>query len=387
MERKPIIRHFRRDSLDTRGLLLVGLAAGWLAGIILSSWLALPQVCWLVAAGLSLLASSLYWDRSIARVLALALLCLCLGAWRYTTAAPANDPASVHTWLGAGKLTLQGSIVDEPRLETHSTLLMVTVQSASRDQGKTWRQADGMISVLVPGANFDDAYGPRYGDTVQLAGQLTAPPSYSTSEVQASMAFPRLTIESRGGNPLLVALYQFRATLAGILMQALPQPFAAVLIAIFLSLRTPALKLLIPSFNVTNTAHLIAASGFKVTLLAGLVAGSTRWLAPGRGPQDWQLLPAERRRGNWRRWLRTGLMMLGIVLYTILSGDGPAALRAGIMGCLLVLTPRLERIYNVYNTLALAALLMSLFDPFVLCTTEHFYHLYLDHLPQRRLYH
>ncbi len=366
MEGKSIVRHIRQGNLDMRGLLLVGLAMGWLTGILLSFWLALPPICWLVAAGLALLASSLYWGRSTTRVLALALLCLCLGAWRYTTVAPGNDPAAVRQWLGAGKLTIQGSIDDEPRLEKNTTLLTVTVQSVSRDQGKTWQQADGMISVLVPGATFDDVYGPRYGDIIELAGPLTAPPSYSTPETQASMAFPRLTIKSRDGNPLLVALYQFRTTLAGIILQALPQPFAAILIAIFLSLRTPALKSLLPYFNVTNTAHLVAPSGFKVTLLAGLFAGSTRWLLPRRGPQDWQLLPAERRRGNWQRWLHTGLIMLGIVLYTILSGSGPAALRAGIMGCLLVLAPRLRRTYNVYNALALAALIMSVLDPFVL---------------------
>jgi ComEC/Rec2-related protein len=36
------------------------------------------------------------------------------------------------------------------------------------------------------------------------------------------------------------------------------------------------------------------------------------------------------------------------------------------MGILLVLTPRLGRLYNIYTAMALAALLMSLFDPFVL---------------------
>lgn len=36
------------------------------------------------------------------------------------------------------------------------------------------------------------------------------------------------------------------------------------------------------------------------------------------------------------------------------------------MGALLVIAPRIGRIYNVYTALALAALLMSAFDPFVL---------------------
>ena len=43
-----------------------------------------------------------------------------------------------------------------------------------------------------------------------------------------------------------------------------------------------------------------------------------------------------------------------------------AAIRAGIMGIVLALAPRFGRVYNVDNALALTALLMSAFDPFVL---------------------
>src|SRR5260370_16759044 len=135
-----------------------------------------------------------------------------------------------------------------------------------------------------------------------------------------------------------------------------------------LHLHTPALTPLIKVFNETGTAHLIAPSGFKVTILAGLVAGSTRWLykRQRRVKQEKPLLPAQRRAGQWRRWLATALVILSISGYTFLSGGGPAAMRAGIMGILLVIAPRLGRIYNIYTALALGALLMSLFDPFVL---------------------
>lgn len=355
-----------KKSLHLHGSVLVVLVAGWLAGILLSSWLVLPQMYWLIAAGLSLLTSGIFWQRPAGRLCALICFCLCLGAWRYTTVVPSNDPLAIFHLRGTGKLMLQGNIADEPRLEQHSTLLVVTVQSVSHDQGTTWQEAHGTISAQILGATFDDAYGPRYGDTIQLTGQLTAPPSYSTPDVQASMAFPQLLIISRGGNLLLVMLYQFRTTLAGILIQALPQPFAAVLIAIFLSLRTSALKPLLDFFNVTGTAHLIAPSGFKVTVLAGLITRGARWLQPKYDAQQWQLLPRERRQGNWRRWLHASLIILGIAVYTCLSGSGPAALRAGIMGCLLVLAPRLQRIYNVYNALAFTALIMSVLDPFIL---------------------
>ncbi len=78
------------------------------------------------------------------------------------------------------------------------------------------------------------------------------------------------------------------------------------------------------------------------------------------------MLPAQKRKGNRGRWLSTSLVILSIAVYTVLSGAGPAAIRAGIMGIAVVLAPRLGRTYNVYTSLALAAFLMSLFDPFVL---------------------
>ena len=180
------------------------------------------------------------------------------------------------------------------------------------------------------------------------------------------MSFPRLAIMQLGGNHLIAALYRLRIYLATIITRLLPQPMAALLIAIVLSLRTPALQPLIPQFNVTGTAHLIAPSGFKVTILAGLVGDKTYQLFNPRKKQFQRLLPAEKQRRNVWQLLPTGLVVVCILGYTFLSGGSPAAIRAGIMGIALALAPRFGRVYNVDNALALTALLMSAFDPFVL---------------------
>lgn len=360
------------SAFDLRGLLILLLAGCWLTGMLLSSWLLLPQTRAIVedssltAAALSLGIAGIFWRKPRARTMGLALLCLSLGVWRYTMVSPVGDTHAINMFIGSSKLEIQGEVADEPALETNSTLLTVHVQSVSQDNGQTWQEADGEISIQMPGSTFDDPYAPRYGDTVQLTGKLSAPPDYGTPEILASMAFPSLITTGQNGNALLVALYQLRTNLADILLQAFPQPYSAVLIAIFLSLHTPSLKLLLPAFSETGTIHLVASSGFKVTLLAGLISASTRWLVPRREAQNQLLLPAQRGRGNWKRWLHTLLIVLCIAAYTVLSGAGPAAIRAGIMGALLVLAPRLGRIYNVYTALALAALLMSLADPFVL---------------------
>src|SRR6266550_2310576 len=65
------------------------------------------------------------------------------------------------------------------------------------------------------------------------------------------------------------------------------------------------LKPLAKLFQQTGTAHLIAPSGFKVTILAGIVGGSTSWIYKRRARQLKPLLPAQRHKGHWRRWLAT----------------------------------------------------------------------------------
>jgi competence protein ComEC len=62
----------------------------------------------------------------------------------------------------------------------------------------------------------------------------------------------------------------------------------------------------------------------------------------------------------------TSLVILCIIAYTFLSGAGPAAQRACIMGIILVIAPRFGRVYNIYTAMALAVLIMCLFDPFEL---------------------
>jgi competence protein ComEC len=176
------------------------------------------------------------------------------------------------------------------------------------------------------------------------------------------MAFPRIHVSATGGNPLLTFIYRLRNQLATLIEQALPQPEAALLIGIFLGLRTPALNLLTVAFKVTGTTHLLVSSGSNVTIISGLVYRYTQYLLPKHtGP--FVLTPL---RKSWPDWTRTMLLLFSIALYTVLSGAGPASLRAGIMGGLLVIAPRLGRRYSVYTGIAGAAIVMSCMDPFLL---------------------
>jgi len=365
-----VIKHIKVQP-DLRGFILIVIAVAWMSGILLDAWLPLPlpQYALLIGAAMALVCVILFWRDRTWMLVSLGILWLLLGAWRYGITSPAGDPQSISTFIGAGKVELHGMVADDPKLLEHSRLLLVTANKISMNSGSSWQDVHGQIEILIPGAAIDNPYGPNYGDNLEIQGKLQPPLAHHSPEVLASLTFPRLVIVGSASNPIFATLFHLRLSLASIITQSLPQPMASLLIAILLSLQTPALKPLTKLFQQTGTAHLIAPSGFKVTILAGLVAGSTSWIYKRRVKQLKPLLPAQKREGYWRHWLATGLVILSIIAYSILSGAGPAAQRACIMGIILVLAPRFGRIYNFYTAMALAVLIMSIFDPFVLWNT------------------
>ncbi|MBV9259332.1 MAG: ComEC/Rec2 family competence protein, partial [Ktedonobacteraceae bacterium] len=352
-----------RRYIDLRGLTLVAVAGAWLAGILLDSFVLLPSFMLLVGAAVILILIVLLWHDRQSRLIACMFLCLFLGAWRYSYSSLINDPLALSTSIGTSVM-VRGTVSDEPKLYGKNHLLSISASSISHDSGTTWQDAHGQLTVQAPGTAIDDPYGANYGSVVELQGKLLSPLPHSSPEILANMFFPRIHVTDTAGNPILATLYSWRITLSNILEQVLPQPEAALLVAILLGLRTPALQSLASAFTTTGTVHLIVSSGFKVTLLAGLVASSTRWLYSNKIEQG-KLLPAQKR-GGLGRWFSTLLIVISIAAYTILNGAGAAAIRAGIMGELMVIAPRIGRTYNIYTSLAFAALLMSLGDPFVL---------------------
>ena len=381
----------RKLVFDWHGYALVAIAVAWLVGIWLASWLvqdtsmlamqyipifnfSIPFNVAFAGTGIfGLLVIVFYQDRQM-RFILLLVLCACLGALRYSLVWPSNNPHSITAFISPNSLEVLGSVVDEPLVEVRTRLMLIEASAVSTDGGNSWQEADGKIEVLTLDTALEDPYGANYGDNVELQGKLQRPsPLHSmciedaaeTSgypDIFASMLFPHVSVTGPGGNSVLVFLYHLRATFATIIERALPQPAAALLIAIVLGLSTPALVPLKCAFSLTGTIHLIVPSGFKVTILAGLAASGTKIFYKKR---DVRLLPSERLRDR-RPWLTTSFVILSIVVYTILSGSGPAAIRAGIMGILMVLAPRLGRAYNVYTALAVAALGMSYANPFVL---------------------
>jgi competence protein ComEC len=131
------------------------------------------------------------------------------------------------------------------------------------------------------------------------------------------MTGARATVQARGGgNPLLAALSALRVQLAQAIQRSLPEPEAALLIGILLSLKTPTLRARLPLFTAAGTIHLIVPAGLKVSTLAELATYAFARLG---------------------HWPRTIAALLAVGVYAALGGGGPAAIRA---------RPGVQRLYR-----------------------------------------
>jgi competence protein ComEC len=148
------------------------------------------------------------------------------------------------------------------------------------------------------------------------------------------------------GNPIRAGIYDLRDELSSALEDALPEPEASLAQGILLGRRASLPDDLKQDLNDTNTSHLIAVSGYNVTLVAGLFIASLAWLI-GRRPAAW-------------------LALLAIIAYAALVGAQPSVQRAAIMGGMYVVAIALGRQSGALQGLALAGAGMTAFDPLLM---------------------
>src|SRR5690242_10909444 len=158
----------RQSHLELRGFALVLVALAWLGGILLDARALFSPIVLLAVSALCLLTAMLCWRNSGIRFVALAACLLLLGAWRYALASPVGDPTAISAFIGTKKLEMTSSVTDDPKLEAHSSLYIVSVNTISLDNGIPWRNTHGLIEVQVPGSTLDDPYAAHYGDSIEL---------------------------------------------------------------------------------------------------------------------------------------------------------------------------------------------------------------------------
>ena len=181
-----------------------------------------------------------------------------------------------------------------------------------------------------------------FGDTVQATGKLRLPRDLPTFDRRAYLAQRQAFLELQAtsfdvvasGGGLLAWAASLRHWYTGALDAALPAPHAGVLLGVVLGIRQGIPPDLQDALIATGLVHLLVLSGLKVAVFARIVQGALRPLL-----------------GPFASWPAVGL----IGMYALVGGATPAAVRAAVMGGLVIAASALGRPAHVWTSLALTA--------------------------------
>ncbi len=337
--------------LAPHAVTLVYLAGAWLLGVIagaVTGELWWPGVAAICAAGV---AAAVLERRPTFVLLGLAAAGLFLGgATRYVDQQPPVEPGGIAVFNDGGDVRMRALVTDEPEIRGRSQRVHLTVRERYDDGA--WRPESG--GVLLQTSLF-----PRYeyGDLLELEGEPQTPPVYPDFDyadylarqgISSLVAFPDepSVIATGEGSPALAALHSVRRQLGDALAASLPEPQAALAQGIFLGQRSAIPADVKEDMNVTGITHLIAISGYNVSLVAALVISGLAWLIGRRQAAI--------------------VALAAIAAYTVLTGASPTVVRAAIMGGLFVSATLAGRPGSALTSVALAAAIMTGWQPLVI---------------------
>ena len=273
-------------------------------------------------------------------VLGLLVILLALGIFRYENSVPIFDNSHVST-LADQQAELTGVIIQEPDVRKNHVKYTVKTKDYS--------------GLVLLNAYLYPRY--QYGDQIDFSCQIKKPEpiedfSYdkylARYGVYALCSRPSIKlIDQKQGNPVFQILYGIKAKFVAKSNQLLHEPQASFLAGILIGARQGIPERLMEAFNRTGTTHIIALSGFNITIIAQAILMACKSMGIARKKSFW-------------------ISVFLISCFVLLTGAQASILRAGIMGILVLLAGYLGRRSRVTNALIFAGTIMIVINPKVL---------------------
>ena len=209
----------------------------------------------------------------------------------------------------------------------------------------------------------------EYGDLLSIEGKLQSPKNFDDFDYINYLAkdgifsiayYPKISKVSKDAffRPKEIAIFEnlkislfknifkVKKAFEESVERVIAEPNAALINGILLGSRQNIPQDLREAFNKTGTTHILAISGYNITIV-GLYISSLLMFFMRRQKAFW-------------------FTVLGIILFTILTGASASVVRAAIMGVLVLLAYREGRFYSMTNSLVFAGAVMIALNPKIL---------------------
>lgn len=190
-----------------------------------------------------------------------------------------------------------------------------------------------------------------YGDRLKIYGEIVEPSNFSdfdyreylrARDIYLMVSRPeRIELVERQAT-IIGRLYSIRKTFEKSLNRIYPEPEASFAAGLILGSRRGLPESLTEAMRATGTSHLVAISGYNVTIV--IIAISTLLLILGRRSA----------------FLLTVLIVIGFI---ILTGASASVVRGGIVALLVLLARTIDRRADQTNILLLSAVSILAFNP------------------------
>lgn len=357
----------------TKSKIFLFLCLSFILGVFIQSLLNLPQPFWLGILILGLMATAIFWPRLCAgQKIAVAGFCLMImvgGAWRYMAT---YEVASLARQLNdKGRVILTGIISEEPDVRADNVRYKANVQGIElfslsgrpgltqgiKSNNEIFRQAQGIKDlgkILIVTKKYPEY---RYGDKLEIVGNLETPRSSDDFDYQKYLAkddifsiiyYPEIKLlAAHQGDWLMGKLLFIKNKFKNSISQSLVEPQGAFLAGLLFGEKRGLPPDIMDAFSRTGTTHIIALSGYNITIIALALTG---------------LFNAFMVHRRWSFWLSVA----AIVLFVLMTGAAASVVRAAVMGILVLLARQVGRLYQIRNALVLAGAIMVYLNPRVL---------------------
>lgn len=247
-------------------------------------------------------------------------------------------------------ISLTTQIVKEPEKREYYQNLVVAVT-----QDDLWKNGDkNKLKILVRTELYKNF---KYGDIIQLGCQpeivknISADFDYKMYLAKDKIYYtcPKAEIKKvkEGENNVYAAILNIRNKLENNVARVIPQPQAALAEGLLFGGGNRLSKELQDIFSQTGMSHIVAVSGYNVTIIAEYLMMVGIFL------------------GLWRAQAFY-FAVLGIFIFIAMIGFPASAIRAGVMGSLILWAIKNGRLANMDNAILLAGAIMLLINPLLL---------------------
>ncbi len=345
----------------------------------------------------------IFWNKKIVRFFVLCSLFLTFGVWRFSLTIPnCNDP-SIACAYNNRKIEFTGVVSADPDIridqarytiatkEVVGGSVIPTTKEESLSQTQNGQRSFAPLRMTTPvrgkvliTTRLYPQY--KYGDRLAVTCKLQAPNNKDDSTfrydkylarhgIWSVCSFPRSIVilneaqrseESLSqslngqrsfaiaqddswhvGRKVMQKILQFKFQVQNQINRLWSEPESSLMAGLLYGSRSGLPPSIIDDFNKTGLSHIVAVSGFNVTIIATVLMSLLISL------------------GLWRRQA-LGVVLAGIIFFVIFTGLSASAVRAGVMAGVVILGQYLGRLSRMGTVLMFTAAVMVFANPYVL---------------------